>query len=353
MRFLCDIIVIMDTLDINRAYKCYCGREAAFSVPAEIIKSLNDPELRNIAVITDRTVSGYYYNRFEDQFLKIGIKPVLIPVECTGSGKSLSAVETIYKYLGDYEFGSHDFLIAFGGGGIIDAAGFAASVFDGGIRLMNVPTTLCAMVEVSVSSKSELYTAGKKYVLSASMPTCAVVADPVFLDTVPKGAKSNGYAGIIRTALLGYPELLEELDHIGDLRIYLNKIYKANSYIEKTNPVLLTLGNELSETIGMFFRFMNYTEGEALALSLLSCLKGERRKLFENYYTTLGLPLKLRDVSGKTINKMLEDKIRRTSGDKIRIVDYRDENGGKWIITDVSKEDALKILIERVASICD
>ena len=126
----------MDKLIIDRNYECFCGNGIAFDYAASYILEHTDKVGVNglkIAVVSDRVVSGYYYNRFENQFILRGVKPVLVPVECQYSGKSISAVDSVYKYITDFDMGPGDWIIALGGGGILDVASFCAAVFCGGI----------------------------------------------------------------------------------------------------------------------------------------------------------------------------------------------------------------------------
>ena len=92
----------MDILKADREYECFCGTGIAFDYAASYIlerTSVSDIKKLKIAVVSDRIVSGYYYNKFENQFIMRDVKPFLIPVESVYAGKSISSVDTVYKYL--------------------------------------------------------------------------------------------------------------------------------------------------------------------------------------------------------------------------------------------------------------
>ncbi len=346
----------MDKLTTNRSFDCYCGMNAAFEFAAAYILehvSIEDVSKLKIAVVSDRIVSGYYYNRFENQFILRGVKPVLIPVECVDSGKGLSAVEQIFKFFTDFDFGKNDWVIALGGGGIIDVAGFASSVFNGGISFMAVPTTLNAMAEVSVSRMCKLNSGSHKDAMSVPFNPDVVICDPSFLDTLSKRLKANGYASIIRYAILDDLSLLLDIEKPENMREYLNRVYASRAKIEKANPELLTLGNEIAAAIEGYFRFMNYSEGEALALSLLCSVDERRRGPLLKIYEALNLPVKLKDVSGKMILKTLSSRIDRITTGEISFVDFDDRNGGKWVLKTVSAAEAKEIFAKRLALISD
>ena len=80
----------MDILKTDTPYNCYCGTGESDRFTSALIfdgRKRADPETVKIAIVSDRIVSGYYYNKFEEQFLARGVKPVLIPVECAGGQK--------------------------------------------------------------------------------------------------------------------------------------------------------------------------------------------------------------------------------------------------------------------------
>ena len=347
----------MDKLIIDRNYECFCGNGIAFDYAASYILEHTDKEGTTglkIAVVSDRVVSGYYYNRFENQFIERGIKPVLIPVECSDSGKNLSAVESIFKYLTDFDFGSSDWIIALGGGGIIDVTGFVVSTFNNGINFMVVPTTLGAMCEGSIAAKALLNAGSHKDELATAFRPNIVIDDPSFLKTLPEKYKHNGYAPIIRYAMLDNTDLISDLEHgePKDLREYLNKVYAARAHVEAVNPKLLDMGCEIAEAIESYFRFMNYTYGEALALSILASVDERRREPLRKIYESLSLPTKLEGVSGKTIIKTLQDRLNRRRTTDIDMI-VLDSDARHWLVRKIPVNQAMVILAKRIAAICD
>lgn len=341
----------MDILKTEMPYNCYCGTGEADKFTSAFIfdgRRRADPATVKIAIVSDRIVSGYYYNKFEEQFLKRGVKPVLIPVECAGGQKGLSEATSIYDYLVDFGFGRNDWIIALGGGGILDVAGFCASVFDGGINFIAVPTTPDSMYEGAVAKKAYLNSKKFKNAISVPFKPDAVIIDPTFLKTVPDKIKHNGYADIIRLGILGNLNILIELVKDGNVREFLNHSYALRHSINAVSPKLLNLGVELASAIEGYFRFMNYSEGEALALSLLSCVDEKGRGPLCNLYEMLGLPTKLDGVSTKSIMKILKENIERNGSGKLEVVDMTDEEPKRWVVKTVTAEEAETIFGRRL-----
>ena len=349
----------MDRLDCNRNCDCFTGSGIADEfVAGFILEQYNNKDLSSegikVAVISDRQVSGYYYNAFEKQFVIRNIKTCLVTVEEGEHTKNLSQVNNVVKELTEFGLNSNDWIVAFGGGAVIDIAGFAASLCTSGARYITVPTTLSSMAETCCSAKAFLNSGSRKNTASVAVDQTAVFIDPTFLKTVPKKFIPNGYAQIIRYALLADFGLMTDLLEISgsspsDIRVFLNRIYAARAAIDRKNPVLLTMGNELSDSIEGYFRFMNYSEGEALALSLYATVPEKARIPLAAIYTKLNLPVSLKGVSFNAIMNSLKDSYASGASVNKPLVCYEEQDGkGAWAIKYPSKEEALAILEERL-----
>ena len=340
----------MDKLEINRDADYYCGNGIAFEVVAPFLVRKSGGNTPKIVICSDREVSGYYYNRFEEQFLKAGIKPVLVSVDARTKNKGLGSADQLFKALVDFDFRAEDWLIALGGGGVIDICGFVAAVFNGGINLLAVPTTLNSMIESVLASHAYLNSSGHKNEISVKITPSVSILDPLFLNTVPPKVRSNGYAAVIRLALLYDLDLLTGIEGKKDFRVFVNDLYKARLAVEEKDPLLLTLGDELALSIENYFRFMNYSEGEALALSLLAAVKDSKREPLKKIYTALGLPIKLEGCTEKMIVKTLNDQFDHKGAVKIKMVDL---DGGKWHVFEYDIEEAMNVLQSRLKRIIE
>lgn len=352
----------MDRLDCNRSYDCFTGSGIAEEFVAGFIleqygnKDLSDREIK-VAIISDRQVSAYYYNAFEKQFALRDLKTFLITVEEGEQNKNLSQVNNVIKELNEYGLNSNDWIIGLGGGSVLDITAFASALYTGKSRYIAVPTTLSSMSETCCADRAYLNSGSRKNTASVAISQTAVFADPTFLSTVPKKYIPNGYSQIIRYALLADFGLLTDLIELSgskpsDIRVFLNRVYAARAAIDKKNPLLLTLGSELSEAIEGYFRFMNYSEGEALALSLYATVPEKVRPAFKAIYLKLGLPTELKGVSFNAIMNSLRDSYRKGSASNEALVCYEETDGkGSWAISNPSTEEALAIFEERLKNI--
>ena len=137
-----------------------------------------------------------------------------------------------------------------------------------------------------------------------------------------------------------------------DIRVFLNRVYAARAAIDRKNPVLLSLGSELSEAIEGYFRFMNYSEGEALALSLYATVPDKAKAAITAIYLKLNLPTELKGVSFNAIMNSLKDSYRKGSSSDKPLVCYEEKDGkGSWVISNPSPVEALAVLEDRLKKI--
>ena len=102
-------------------------------------------------------------------------------------------------------------VVALGGGVVGDLAGFAASIYMRGIRVVQVPTTLLAQVDSSVGGKTGInHPSGKNLIGTFHQPS-AVVSDTDVLGTLPPRELSAGLAEILKHGLLADAEYFDEV----------------------------------------------------------------------------------------------------------------------------------------------
>jgi 3-dehydroquinate synthase len=96
----------------------------------------------------------------------------------------------------------HSFVLAVGGGAVIDMAGYAAATAHRGLRLIRVPTTVMAQADASIGVKNGVNAFGKKNFLGAFAPPWAVLNDCSFLTTLSRRDWLSGVAEAVKVALI-------------------------------------------------------------------------------------------------------------------------------------------------------
>jgi 3-dehydroquinate synthase len=94
------------------------------------------------------------------------------------------------------------FVLAIGGGAVLDAVGFAAAIFHRGVRHIRCPTTVLAQDDSGVGVKNGINAFGLKNLLGTFAPPFAVINDSAFLDKLPARDKRAGIAEAIKVALI-------------------------------------------------------------------------------------------------------------------------------------------------------
>jgi 3-dehydroquinate synthase len=116
------------------------------------------------------------------------------------SGEENKSFENYLRIV--YFLDHSDKLIALGGGVIGDLAGFVASTYKRGINLIQIPTSLTAMVDSSVGGKNGINIVDRKNYLGTIYQPEKVLIDPLFLNTLPKKEFTNGLAEVIKYSFI-------------------------------------------------------------------------------------------------------------------------------------------------------
>ncbi len=119
------------------------------------------------------------------------------------AAKSLATVEYLCRGFADSGLLRGDLVVALGGGVVGDVAGFAAAVYHRGVDIVQVPTTLLAMVDSAIGGKTAVNLPEGKNLVGAFHQPVAVVADIDTLATLPPRELRAGLGEVAKYALLG------------------------------------------------------------------------------------------------------------------------------------------------------
>ena len=133
--------------------------------------------------------------------------------------KNLETLASVWKELGDHGATRHSLMIHLGGGMVTDLGGFAASTFKRGIKYINIPTTLLAMVDASVGGKTGINFNGLKNEIGVFSPASHVLIDANFLKTLDTANLLSGYAEMLKHGIISTTKHWAEL-----LNFDMNKI---------------------------------------------------------------------------------------------------------------------------------
>lgn len=212
---------------------------------------------KNVLVVTDDNVARFYLAKVEKSLEAQGF---CVFESVVKSGEASKTPETYLSIVGDlakHGFLREDTVVALGGGVVGDMAGFAAATYMRGINLVQVPTSLLAMIDSSIGGKVGVDLEEGKNLLGAFYQPKLVFVDAGTLDTLPENEWQNGLGEGLKYALLDGGRTFEIMDgnvkenieeFVGLCAAYKAKIVEADEK-EAGQRRLLNLGHTLGHAI--------------------------------------------------------------------------------------------------------
>jgi 3-dehydroquinate synthase len=184
-------------------------------------------------------------------------------------------------------------IVALGGGVVGDMAGFAAATWLRGIAVVQVPTTLLAMVDAAIGGKTGVNHPGGKNLIGAFHQPKLVLIDPSVLDTLPEREFRAGMAEVIKYGVIGDPPLfadleaatkrdavagLASLEAVGSalLQRLLERSAGAKARVVAADEregglrAILNYGHTLGHAVETLSGYGTYLHGEAVGLGMLA-----------------------------------------------------------------------------------
>jgi len=135
----------------------------------------------------------------------------IIELEPGEESKDLNIINDIWQTLTEYGADKKSLAINLGGGVVSDIGGFAASTFKRGVDFINIPTTLLAMADASIGGKTGINFSGIKNHIGTITQPKGVFINTNFLNTLPPDHLRNGFAEIIKIALIKDKSLFKQI----------------------------------------------------------------------------------------------------------------------------------------------
>ncbi len=272
--------------------------------------------------------------------------------------KSLETLSTIFDKLIAGGLGRDGLVVALGGGVICDMAGLAAATYMRGVKLVQVPTSLLAMVDASVGGKVAVDLPAGKNLVGAFKQPDLVVIDTAVLDTLPAAELRAGLAEVVKAGLIADPTLLDTLEGDWPRLDVIRRALEVKIEVVAADPyeddvrAHLNLGHTFAHAIEVCSNY-GTRHGEAVAVGLVAALRlsarlglaqqslGER---IETLLTHLALPTR-HDIDSveRLWNAMARDK--KAHAGQRRFVLLRDL-GQVEVVSDVRRDDVLAVLEE-------
>lgn len=240
------------------------------------------------AIITDTNVGGLYLNTVEVSLKKSGFDTISYAFPAGEQNKNLSTLSDILEFLAENGLTRSDIIVALGGGVTGDMAGFAAGVYQRGIRFAQIPTTLLADVDSSVGGKTAVDLRAGKNLAGVFMQPISVVCDTDTLSTLTPEIFADGAAESIKYGVLCDKELFYRFDSDSILPSLPSIIARCVSikgeYVERDeldtgNRRYLNLGHTMGHAIEKLSGY-TFPHGHAVAVGMVMIARaGEKMGL--------------------------------------------------------------------------
>ncbi len=179
------------------AYPVLIGLGALAELPA-ILRELG---IGRAALVTDDNVAAFWGEGVAQALTGGGVHVDTLAVPAGERSKSFEEYRRVLEFLEEVALDRHGAVIALGGGVVGDLAGFAAATWLRGVRLVQVPTSLLAMVDSAVGGKTGIDTARTKNGVGAFHQPVLVLADLATLGTLPEEEYVLAFAEIVKYAV--------------------------------------------------------------------------------------------------------------------------------------------------------
>jgi shikimate kinase/3-dehydroquinate synthase len=261
-------------------------------------------------LVTDRNVQPHHADAVENGMEQAAIRTATVVLEPGEEHKNVASLERIWSAALAASADRKSRFVALGGGVVTDIAGFAASTWMRGVSWVGLPTTLLAMVDASVGGKTAIDLRSAKNAVGTFWQPSAVVCDTQHLETEPALGYASAIAEIVKTAIIGDPELLslvesraskirtKDADVVAEVvRRSIRVKARIVSQDEREDGLraCLNLGHTVGHALEAYGGYGKLRHGEAVSLGLVAALRvGERlglteRPLVERTTRALGL----------------------------------------------------------------
>src|SRR5213596_3500026 len=287
------ISVGLHTLHIRSGYgNLGAGYQYPALVGSGIAEQIGEQVRKHVArktcvIISDSNVAAVLGQRIEKSLLAAAVQPTLITIRAGEKSKTLQQAGAICDQMTAAGLDRQSFIIGLGGGVVGDISGFVAAIYHRGVPHVQIPTTLLAMVDSSIGGKTGVNTRDGKNLIGAFHPPSLVIDDIYVLKTLPRREFNQGFAEIIKHAVIADPKMFQMLKvaRASGLRRAsethaLQSLIKRNIEIKSKivtrderdrtgERALLNFGHTVGHAIERAGDFKQFLHGEALSLGIV------------------------------------------------------------------------------------
>ena len=210
-----------------------------FAKSGEWARNCLTPLAEKIALISNKKVFDLYGEGLVKSLENSDFEVCVFLIGDGEKYKNLRTVEKTLEFLSERKIKRTDAVIAFGGGVVGDAAGFAAAIFQRGIAFLQIPTTFLSMIDSSVGGKTGVNTAFGKNLVGAFHQPHGVLIDVAVLQTLPRRELTAGFCEAVKQGAISGEELFDQTAEF--LKIYPLRDFKKHFTDDKFTSAIASL----------------------------------------------------------------------------------------------------------------
>jgi 3-dehydroquinate synthase len=240
-----------------------------------------------VLVVTNPVVHEHYGATALESLRQAGFEASELVIEAGEDQKTPASVARIHDAAFEHRLERGSLIVALGGGVVGDMAGFAAATWLRGIAVVQVPTTLLAMVDAAIGGKTGVNHPGGKNLIGAFHQPRLVLIDPTTLSTLPERDFRAGMAEVIKYGVIGDAALFAELEAAGDissmaavgpalLQTLLERSAAAKARVVAADEregglrAILNYGHTLGHVVETLCGYGTWLHGEAVAIGMVA-----------------------------------------------------------------------------------
>jgi len=321
------------TVNVSGKYDIQIGH-GLLSEIGDALFALNQKTCR-VCILSDDNVFPLYGDIVIHSLQSSGFSVSHFVIPPGEASKCMETYSAFLNYIATEHLTRSDWIIALGGGVVGDLCGFSAATYLRGVRYIQVPTTLLAMVDSSVGGKTAIDLPAGKNLCGAFYPPVAVICDIDTLSTLPDNFFADGMAEVIKYGMIFDRPMLETLlrdgIHFNRPEIIQRCVCHKRDVVEEDEfdhgiRMLLNFGHTVAHGIEQYSGY-TVSHGHAVAAGMAVVTRAAQKAgLFTPADTDLltrllqifGLPIDSPYPAKQLTDAILSDKKR--DGDVLRIV---------------------------------
>jgi len=319
-----------------------------------------------VLVVTNPVVNGHYGATALASLRAAGYDAHLLEIDAGEDQKTPATVALIHDAAFAQKLERGSLIVALGGGVVGDMAGFAAASWLRGIAVVQVPTTLLAMVDAAIGGKTGVNHPGGKNLIGAFHQPRLVLIDPQCLATLPPREFRAGMAEVIKYGVIGDGALFADLEAAGKrlaamdqlpptlLQQILERSAAAKAKVVAADEregglrAILNYGHTLGHVVEALCGYGTYLHGEAVAIGMvaagelsleLGLWSADDQRRQRQVIAAAGLPVRWPELQAEAVlaclqgdKKVRDGRVRFVLPTALGAVEIRDDVSGPQVL---------------------